>query len=170
MSWKNNVVVELFFEKICQKFRSVTHEINPWFYVGCYFEYLLLFVTAWLLDSHAQYKCTPGSNKYGTGAIHQEKNFKVTQFNYNSNSKKLNENKMWKKVLLLTFPPTHWRWNYFWSEKFRETSSRINPPTPMIFFEVAKKHGKYKKGLENGVMRVRNVFYVNLCLIMQWLQ
>ena len=28
----------------------------------------------------------------------------------------------------------------------------------MIFFEVAKKHGKYKKGLENGVMRVRNVF------------
>ena len=95
MSWKNNVVVELFFEKICQKFRSVTHEINPLFYVGCYFEYLLLFVTAWLLDSHAQYKCTPGSNKYGTGAIHQEKNFKVTQFNYNSNSKILN--KMWKK-------------------------------------------------------------------------
>ena len=41
---------------------------------------------------------------------------------------------------------------------------------PNEFLEVAKKHGKYKKGLENGVLRVRNVFYVNLCLIMQWLQ
>ena len=50
----------------------------------------------------------------------------------------------------------------------KETSSWINPLSPMIFFEVAKKHGKYKKGLENGVMRVRNVFYVNLRLIMQY--
>ena len=32
------------------------------------------------------------------------------------------------------------------------------PTHPNDFFEVAKKHGKYKKGLENGVMRVRNVF------------
>ena len=145
MSWKNNVVVELFFEKICQKFRSVTHEINPWFYVGCYFEYLLLFVTAWLLDSNAQYKCTPGSNKYGTGAIHQEKNFKVTQFNYNSNSKKLNENKMWKKFCFWHSHLLIEGETIFGRKNFEKTSSRINPPTPMIFFEVAKNMENIKR-------------------------
>ena len=142
MSWKNNVVVELFFEKICQKFRSVTHEINPWFYVGCYFEYLLLFVTAWLLDSHAQYKCTPGSNKYGTGAIHQEKNFKVTQFNYSSNSKTLNENKMWKKSFAFDISTYSLKVKLFLVGKISGNIESDQPTHPNDFFWSCKKTWK----------------------------